>query len=320
MKTRILIVLAFASLQYSLKAGSFPSRLDENDLGAWAWQQHQEISEKIYRAVCSGIMSPGQKIQRWAFEEKYTVFLSTSDDDPTQGKDTVVQGPLRFEYIIGPWGKSHINIKVHKDSSNIQLNFLWFHKLLSDDNKLYLTHYMNPAADCDSIPQRSRRLLQGINLKLYMQGMQAKCKVYKNDSFINPMTQKEKQETGTETYMAFIPTNTGDPTVYRDTQISQSFGVTLRVSDLKQTLYFSIFQKADKWNLNALAAAYPIRFNGVTLGYLPWGFLKIKDISVLNAGEKNLIYTAIGFTIEDRSARRLSALQSYKERYLIEEE
>jgi hypothetical protein len=324
MKKGTIRILLFVLLTNNLQATSFPARLDENDLGAWAWQQHQEICEKIYRAVCiktlTGVRSNGQSVQNSSFEETYTVFLSTSDDDPTQGKDTLVQGPLRFEYLIGPWGKDLINLKVHRDSSNIQLKMAGFYTLLSPDNKLYLKLYMNVAADCDSIPARSRRILQSINLKLYKQGMLTKSKVYKNDSFTHPLTQKEKQETGSETYMAFISTNPNEPTEGRDTQITQSFGVTLGFSELKQTLYFTISQNADQWKLNALSPAYPIQFNGITLGYMPWGFMNSKEIKLLDENERNLLNTSIGFTIEDRCARKLSALVAYKERYTIEEE
>lgn len=319
-------LLIIASLQ--IQAKTIPSRFSQYELGAWAYRQHLEISEMIHPAIINNKLKAlsydGKSIATEEghkfFEQEVVAFMSTNNDDPTIGYDTMFLAPITEPFYSFSIYKTRIDIQTSVNSPKISFDYLQFQKLLNEDMKQYLGMYaVNQVVYLENIPQSSANILIRFNKQLFNEGQKPTTILYKTDSLITQFSQIEKASRGSYDYPAFVSTDPNDLSKGHDTLVTVPASVTLNDSSNYQYLYYVLKGNASNLHIEALSAAYMLPIQDFQLSFFQ-GFMKYKGIVSLTAFEKAFLESMVLFQIETRLLPQGGELDTYLEKFNLKAE
>lgn len=322
----LLFLLTFNQADAAIISG----RMDQYNLGAWAYKQHNSICALIYPAIANGQLKTigfegktlGKADALRKMEQKATVFISTNSDDPTQGYDTSYYIPLNENFYAFAVTGQQVKVRTDKQAKELVFAAAEFNKLLSAEQSLYLNLYKNNSLVLlDGIPETSQLLMQDINLRLHLEGKLAGTKLYKTDSLTSVFSEYDKANRGSTEIVAFISTDPNDPTIGRDTTMYMPLAETMKGSDNYQCIYFILNGDASNLHLEALSAGFMVTLSDMQTGLnLYYGFMRYKTISNINPDEKALIESSLLCLIEGRLLPFNSDYDAYMEKFKLQEE
>jgi len=333
MKTRLkssCLLLVFCLSLSFIDAAIISGRMDQYNLGAWAYKQHNSICALIYPAIANGqlktigfegkTLSKADALRK--MEQKAAVFISTNSDDPTQGYDTSYFIPLNENFYGFAVTGQQVKVRTDKQAKELVFAAAEFSKLLNAEQSLYLELYKTEGLLLmERIPVKSLMLMLDFNLLLHLEGKQSTAKLYKNDSLNSVFSDYDKANRGTTDYPVFLSTDPNDPTVGRDTFVQVPLAESIKDSSKYQCLYFVINGDASNLHLEALSAGFMVTLSDMQTGLnLYYGFLRYKTISSIKPAEKALIESSLLCLIEGRLLPFNSDYDAYMEKFKLQEE
>jgi hypothetical protein len=187
--------------------------IDAFSLGAWAYEQHNNISLIIHPAILNGRI---QVFINGKPPEDKKAFLRTNFNSYYDPDEHL--GP---EYYISYILTSKDTLTIQGRTSGICMQFLKkeFYALLNNEQIQYLKcfAYKNTVYS-DSVYKKSQSLIKQINYKIFKETMKPSTQLFRTPDLQYPFKNEEKKYC--VELVSFIPMDHDDPTIGRDTVIS----------------------------------------------------------------------------------------------------
>lgn len=317
-----LLVFLFVTTIYNAFSTKVTGVLDAYYIGNWGMKQHNSICDLIYKSILKNKVKTLNLSREGTLDllsTYYPVFLSTDPNNPTVGKDTLIQAPLNFEYVQFICSKkTEFWFKPTLEKQAIQLDAA-IYTLLNAEQKSYLEMFaLNGDVRYADIPRTSMSILKSLNIKLHNEGKKPGTLLYKNDSFTSTYSPKLKAVRGSQQVVVFISTDKFDPTIGYDSAFNVPYADVVSDTSVYQSLQFTMNQTGATYTLTGLSSAFTMTSQYSDLLYSePYGFIKYPLILGLNAKEKTFLNYVIASSIDSRVQMNDESMEYYLKNFNI---
>jgi len=314
--------LLLVTTVFTANSAKITGVLDAYHIGNWGMKQHNSICDLIYKSILKNKVKTLNLSKEGALEllsTYYPVFLSTDPNDPSVGKDTLIQAPLNFEFVQFICSKkTEFWFKPTLEKQAIQLDGT-IYTLLNAEQKSYLDMFaINGDIRYSDIPKTSFSILKSLNVKLHNEGKKPATLLYKNDSFTSTYSQKLKAVRGSQQVVAFISTDKFDPTIGYDSTFIIPYEDVVSDTSKYQSLQFTLNQTGTTYTITGLSSAFTMDSYYSDLLYSePYGFIKYPMILGLSIKEKTFLNYAIASSIDSRVKMNDESMEYYLKNFNI---
>lgn len=295
MKQILLLLLSIPTLLFS--QSNTLSSITEDDMGTWAFSQHNQVSEKIIELINSRYLdvyeTENTKMSEKKLYEKFysvvSLFIQTDMNDPRIGKDSSFG--FFAEQLIKSFKINKDFLEFNKKGQPWLLQKKEVYKFLSEEQLLYINQFnINSTIDVDSIPSKSKKLVQNINQNLISLCRSGKVNVYQSDSLKTSIAKENLKELG------FNDVNTAvfiSEDEWIDTIIKVDASVFTK--NQKSIFFYNLSFQNSQFNIQSISPAVIYFLSNNEMPPLPKGYLKYNDIVNLSSKESDFIFKIIPF-------------------------
>jgi hypothetical protein len=312
MRQTLLLLLSIPTLLFS-QSNTLCS-VNEEDMGTWAFMQHSQFSEKIIQSINirSVQIYETEKIkmsEKKTSEKLYnlvTVFIQTDMNNPEIGKDSVM-GFFKEEFIK--------SFKTSKDFFDFNTDgFKWMlskkevYKFCTPDQLLYIDRYsFNNTIHIDSIPSKSKTLINNINQNLVSLCRNGMLTVFPNDSMLSPISKEKLKKHGKYETAIAVQINEDD---WLDSIIEVD--ATMFDKNMTSNFFYNLQYSNYQFSIKSISPSAVYTIANHEIPAMPVGYLKYGEVLTSLKSDSELINSLIVFTTCLKSSHFQLDREEYK--------
>jgi hypothetical protein len=296
MRKTLLLLLSMPTLLFS-QSNTLCS-VNEKDMGTWAFIQHTQLSEKIIASINSRSIQIYEteklKMSEKKMSEKLynlvTVFIQTDMNNPEIGKDSVM-GFFKEEFIK--------SFKMSKDFFEFNTDvFRWMlskkevYKFCTPDQLLYIDRYsFNNTIHIDSIPNKSKTMINTINQNLVSLCRSGMLTVFQNDSLLSKISREKLKKHGMYETPIALPLNDEE---WLDSSIEVD--ATIFNKNMTCNFFYNLEYSNFQFYIKSISPSAVYTLQSFEMPAMPAGYLKYNEALTSLKSESELINSLIVFT------------------------
>jgi hypothetical protein len=312
MRQTLLLLLSIPTLLFS-QSNTLCS-VNEEDMGTWAFMQHSQFSEKIIQSinVRSVQIYETEKIkmsEKKTSEKLYnliTVFIQTDMNNPEIGKDSVM-GFFKEEFIKS-FKTSKDFFEFNTDGFKWMLSKKEVYKFCTPDQLLYIDRYsFNNTIHIDSIPSKSKTLINNINQNLVSLCRSGMLTVFPNDSMLTAISKEKLEKHGMYETAIALPLND-------DEWLDSTIEVDACIFDKNMTsnFFYNLQYSNYQFSIKSISPSAVYKIANHEMPAIPSGYLKYSETLTALKSESELINSLIVFTTCLKSSHFQLDREEYK--------
>jgi hypothetical protein len=312
MRQTLLLLLSIPTLLFS-QSNTLCS-VNEEDMGTWAFMQHSQFSEKIIQSINlrSVQIYETEKIkmsEKKTSEKLYnliTVFIQTDMNNPEIGKDSVM-GFFKEEFIKS-FKTSKDFFEFNTDGFKWMLSKKEVYKFCTPDQLLYIDRYsFNNTIHIDSIPSKSKTLINNINQNLVSLCRSGMLPVFQNDSMLSPISKEKLKKHGMYETAIALPLND-------DEWLDSTIEVDACIFDKNMTsnFFYNLQYSNYQFSIKSISPSAVYKIANHEMPAIPSGYLKYSETLTALKSESELINSLIVFTTCLKSSHYQLDREDYK--------
>ncbi len=295
MRKTLLLLLSMPTLLFS-QSNTLCS-VNEEDMGTWAFMQHTQLSEKIIASINSRSIQIYEteklKMSEKKMSEKLynliTVFIQTDIDNPEIGKDSVM-GFFKEEFIK--------SFKMSKDFFEFNTDgFRWMlskkevYKFCTPDQLLYIDRYsFNNTIHIDSIPNKSKTMINTINQNLVSLCRSGMLTVFQNDSLLSKISKEKLKKHGMYETPIALPLNDEE---WLDSSIEVD--ATIFNKNMTCNFFYNLEYSNFQFYIKSISPSAVYTLQSFEIPAMPIGYLKYNEALTSLKSESELFNRLIVF-------------------------
>ena len=312
MRQTLLLLLSIPTLLFS-QSNTLCS-VNEEDMGTWAFMQHSQFSEKIIQSINlrSVQIYETEKIkmsEKKTSEKLYnliTVFIQTDMNNPEIGKDSVM-GFFKEEFIKS-FKTSKDFFEFNTDGFKWMLSKKEVYKFCTPDQLLYIDRYsLNNTIHIDSIPSKSKTLINNINQNLVSLCRSGMLPVFPNDSMLTTISKEKLKKHGIYETAIALPLND-------DEWLDSTIEVDACIFDKNMTsnFFYNLQYSNYQFSIKSISPSAVYKIANHEMPAIPSGYLKYSETLTALKSESELINSLIVFTTCLKSSHYQLDREEYK--------
>jgi hypothetical protein len=296
MRQTLLLLLSIPTLLFS-QSNTLCS-VNEEDMGTWAFMQHSQFSEKIIQSINIRSVQIYEteklKMSEKKMSEKLynliTVFIQTDIDNPEIGKDSVM-GFFKEEFIKS-FKTSKDFFEFNTDGFKWMLSKKEVYKFCTPDQLLYIDRYsLNNTIHIDSIPSKSKTLINNINQNLVSLCRSGMLPVFPNDSMLTTISKEKLKKHGKYETAIALPLND-------DEWLDSTIEVDACIFDKNMTsnFFYNLQYSNYQFSIKSISPSAVYKIANHEMPAIPVGYLKYREVLTSLKSDSELINSLIVFT------------------------
>ncbi len=312
MRQTLLLLLSVPTLLFS-QSNTLCS-VNEEDMGTWAFMQHTQFSEKIIQSINSRSVQIYEteklKMSEKKMSEKLynlvTVFIQTDMNNPEIGKDSVM-GFFKEEFIKS-FKTSKDFFEFNTDGFKWMLSKKEVYKFCTPDQLLYIDRYsFNNTIHIDSIPSKSKTLINNINQNLVSLCRSGMLTVYQNDSMLTKISKEKLKKHGMYETAIALPLNDDE---WLDSTIEVD--ATNFNKNMNCNFFYNLQYSNYQFSIKSISPSAVYKIANHEMPAMPKGYLKYNEALTSLKSESELINSLIVFTTCLKSSHFQLDREEYK--------
>jgi hypothetical protein len=312
MRQTLLLLLSIPTLLIS-QSNTLCS-VNEEDMGTWAFMQHSQFSEKIIQSINIRSVQIYEteklKLSEKKMSEKLynliTVFIQTDMNNPEIGKDSVM-GFFKEEFIKS-FKTSNDFFEFNTDGFKWMLSKKEVYKFCTPDQLLYIDRYsFNNTIHIDSIPSKSKTLINNINQNLVTFCRSGMLTVFPNDSMHSPISKDKLKKHGKYETAIAVQINEDD---WLDSIIEVD--ATIFNKNMTSNFFYNLQYTNYQFFIKSISPSVVYLIANHEMPPMPSGYLKYSETLTALKSDSELINSLIVFTTCLKSSHFQLDREEYK--------
>jgi hypothetical protein len=296
MRKTLLLLLSMPTLLFS-QSNTLCS-VNEEDMGTWAFMQHSQFSEKIIQSINLRSVqiyeTENLKMSEKKMSEKLynlvTVFIQTDMNNPEIGKDSVM-GFFNEEFIKS-FKTSKDFFEFNTDGFKWMLSKKEVYKFCTPDQLLYIDRFsFNNTIHIDSIPSKSKTLINNINQNLVSLCRSGLLTVFQNDSMLTKISKEKLKKHGMYETAIALPLNDDE---WLDSTIEVD--ATIFDKNMTSNFFYNLQYSNYQFSIKSISPSAVYKIANHEMPAMPVGYLKYGEVLTSLKSDSELINSLIVFT------------------------
>jgi hypothetical protein len=307
MRKTLLLLLSMPTLLFS-QSNTLCS-VNEEDMGTWAFMQHSQFSEKIIQSINLRSVQIYETENLKMSEKLYnlvTVFIQTDMNNPEIGKDSVM-GFFNEEFIKS-FKTSKDFFEFNTDGFKWMLSKKEVYKFCTPDQLLYIDRFsFNNTIHIDSIPSKSKTLINNINQNLVSLCRNGMLTVFPNDSMLSPISKEKLKKHGKYETAIAVQINEDD---WLDSIIEVD--ATMFDKNMTSNFFYNLQYSNYQFSIKSISPSAVYTIANHEIPAMPVGYLKYGEVLTSLKSDSELINSLIVFTTCLKSSHFQLDREEYK--------
>jgi hypothetical protein len=270
--------------------------------------QHSQFSEKIIQSINLRSVQIYETENLKMSEKLYnlvTVFIQTDMNNPEIGKDSVM-GFFNEEFIKS-FKTSKDFFEFNTDGFKWMLSKKEVYKFCTPDQLLYIDRFsFNNTIHIDSIPSKSKTLINNINQNLVSLCRSGLLTVFQNDSMLTKISKEKLKKHGMYETAIALPLNDDE---WLDSTIEVD--ATIFDKNMTSNFFYNLQYSNYQFSIKSISPSAVYKIANHEMPAMPVGYLKYGEVLTSLKSDSELINSLIVFT----TCLKVSHYQLDKEDY-----